>query len=268
MKANRTCFADQPRDHGLQFVHGLYQVNDAALEDLLSAERQQLPGQARRALRRRPDLGGIAARQLVRGQLLDQEFAEAQDHGEQIVEVVGDAAGEPSDRFHALRLPCPLFRHRHAVRRRPSAPAIGGFAQLARDRRTKAMQLLFPYDVVRPGPHRLDDGVIVRVGGDDDAGQIGVEFPEGVEDVRRAKCRQRGVGQDQVTSAEGHGSDEVGAGLDETVMDREAGSCQLPAYRFSIGGGRADEQNSQSVLGGLRHVIESRRPARRGPTPG
>ena len=35
---------------------------------------------------------------------LQQELAVAGDHHEQIVEVVGDAAGEPADGFHLLRL--------------------------------------------------------------------------------------------------------------------------------------------------------------------
>ena len=35
---------------------------------------------------------------------LDQELAVAEDHGQQVVEVVGDAAGEAADRLHLLRL--------------------------------------------------------------------------------------------------------------------------------------------------------------------
>ncbi len=43
-----------------------------------------------------------------------QRFEISDDDGEQIVEVVGDAAGELPDTFHFLRLAQPLFAPRGA----------------------------------------------------------------------------------------------------------------------------------------------------------
>ena len=46
---------------------------------------------------------------IVGRELLEQQVGVAEDRGEQVVEVVRDAAGEPADRFHLLRLPELLF---------------------------------------------------------------------------------------------------------------------------------------------------------------
>ena len=51
----------------------------------------------------------FAAQRLVVGHLLEQPAGLPADHHQQIVEVVRDAAGEPADRFHLLRLTELLF---------------------------------------------------------------------------------------------------------------------------------------------------------------
>ena len=80
------------------------QVEHLGLEHLPAAEREQLAGEraARSAARGSPRLsrGGVG-----RSGALEQQLAVAADHGEQVVEVVGDPAGEPADRLELLRLP-------------------------------------------------------------------------------------------------------------------------------------------------------------------
>ena len=60
-------------------------------------------GQPRPALGRRQRIGGVAQQPFVLD-LLGDEVEPADDHRQQIVEVVGDAAGQLAERFHLLAL--------------------------------------------------------------------------------------------------------------------------------------------------------------------
>ena len=51
----------------------------------------------------------IALERRAIGRFLEEHFAVGEDAGQDIVEVVRDAAGEPPDRFHLLRLAQPLL---------------------------------------------------------------------------------------------------------------------------------------------------------------
>ena len=44
----------------------------------------------------------VVAGRVVRGQACLRQLGQGQDHGEEVVEVVGDAAGEPADQVQAL----------------------------------------------------------------------------------------------------------------------------------------------------------------------
>ena len=54
--------------------------------------------------RRLSDLLNVVAHRLAWLQVREQQIAVAQDDGQQVVEVVGHAAGKPPDRLHLLRL--------------------------------------------------------------------------------------------------------------------------------------------------------------------
>jgi len=83
-------------------VHGL------RIERLLARERQQTLGQLRRPLRADQCIVERAfGARLDDAALGDAEIAD--DDGQEIVEVVRDAAGQLADRFHLLRLPQRLF---------------------------------------------------------------------------------------------------------------------------------------------------------------
>ena len=92
--------ADDPVQHRLHAGDDLVEVDDLRVQDLAAAEREQLPGErgglpgGARDLRHL--LGVAVARQ--------QDLGVAGDHRQQVVEVVRDAAGEPADRLHLLRV--------------------------------------------------------------------------------------------------------------------------------------------------------------------
>ncbi len=74
------------------------------MHDLAAAEHQQLPGQRRGALGGAADLVDVLADRRVLVELVARERDAGEDHRQQIVEVVGDTAGELADALQALCL--------------------------------------------------------------------------------------------------------------------------------------------------------------------
>ena len=105
-RRQRDALADQAAQHRLQVAHDLVQVDDARLQHLLAAEGEQLPRQRRGLVAGLLDLVdrhlGVAGCQFVRR--LAQQRGVTVDDGEQVVEVVGDAARQAADGVHLLRL--------------------------------------------------------------------------------------------------------------------------------------------------------------------
>ena len=97
------------------FQDDLVQIDHARLQRLLSREGQQAAHEIGAAIGGlQGDLGGLAGARVCAGPF-GQHVQIADDHGQEIVEVVGDAAGQLADAFHLLRLGQLAFRH----------PAIG-----------------------------------------------------------------------------------------------------------------------------------------------
>ena len=91
--------ADQPVDvDGLDFLRMLAREGEQALHQGRGAHRGLTDGAERSA-------DAFVGRVVAAG----GQFDIADDRGQQIVEVVRDAAGQPSDRFHLLRLAQRLF---------------------------------------------------------------------------------------------------------------------------------------------------------------
>ena len=97
----------------------------------------------RRAAARLPDLLDVVPAGVVRRQVVEHHLAVAEDRAQQIVEVVGDAAGQPAHRFHLLglaelllRLPERFLGRAHQLLGRP---ALGHVALGAPDRRQEAV---------------------------------------------------------------------------------------------------------------------------------
>ena len=79
-------------------------VDHLEFEELLSAERQQLAGEVSGAVGCLLDGLDFMVHGAARFQLLQQHLGVSVDHHQQVVEVVGDAAGEAADGIHFLRL--------------------------------------------------------------------------------------------------------------------------------------------------------------------
>ena len=74
------------------------------LDRLTAAEREQLPGESGGAVRRSQDVRHPRPDEVIAGELDFEEPRPADDGGQHVVEVVGDAAGELPDRFEFLAL--------------------------------------------------------------------------------------------------------------------------------------------------------------------
>ncbi len=97
--------ADDPPQHRAQLRHDRVEVHDPRLEHLLPAEGQELAGERRRAVRGAVDLQHVEPALVVVADRPQQQLGVPDDGREEVVEVVGDAAGELADRLHLLRLP-------------------------------------------------------------------------------------------------------------------------------------------------------------------
>jgi hypothetical protein len=82
----------------------LFSDRHLGLQHLAPAEGQQLAGEPGGPLAGLADLLHVAADGVAAPDLVEQEVAVAQDAGEQVVEVVGDAAGQLAHRLHLLGL--------------------------------------------------------------------------------------------------------------------------------------------------------------------
>ena len=71
---------------------------------MLAAEREQLSGQSRGALARLTDAPAAFGQLLPGHPFIAQQFGVPLDDGEDVVEFMGYAGGEPTDCFHLLRL--------------------------------------------------------------------------------------------------------------------------------------------------------------------
>ena len=82
----------------------LVQVEHLGGDDLLAGERQQVARQRRRRLGRVGHVEQLRPARVVRASGRQAELQTAGDDREEVVEVVRDAARQPADRLHLLRL--------------------------------------------------------------------------------------------------------------------------------------------------------------------
>ena len=104
--------AFQPYSRGQRCLEQLERFHDDdlnvhrfAIAKAAAAESENALDQHLCALGRVHDVVQIAAQGALFRRLLQGELAVAQDGAEDVVEVVGDAAGQRADRLHLLRLP-------------------------------------------------------------------------------------------------------------------------------------------------------------------
>ena len=89
--------------------HERAEVEHLRRDDLAAAEHQQLAGQRRGAVGGAADLGDVVVDRVLGLELLLGEVDAGQDHRQQVVEVVRDAARELADALQPLRLAEPLL---------------------------------------------------------------------------------------------------------------------------------------------------------------
>src|SRR2546426_1016071 len=106
-----------------------------------------------------PDFLGILAPRVARRGVVQQQLRRAQDGGEQVVEVVGDAARQLPHGFHLLRLAQLLLElalRAHITGEHESGAAAGELERPGDEIHVESLALLRP--VTDPGAH----GTIVR----------------------------------------------------------------------------------------------------------
>ena len=96
--------ADQPPEEVVDRGHGLVEPEHLRLEHLAAAEGEKLRSEFRGPVGRAPDLLGGVMVALLGPVALEDQLAVARDRGQEVVEVVRDAAGQPADRLQLLRL--------------------------------------------------------------------------------------------------------------------------------------------------------------------
>ena len=101
--------ADEAPQQAAGLAEHLAQIQDRGLHDLLSAEGEKLCGQRRGAVGRLADPGEVALLRGVRRQAGRHELGVVVDRGEDVVEVVGDPAGQLADGLELLRLAAALL---------------------------------------------------------------------------------------------------------------------------------------------------------------
>src|SRR5215467_107910 len=97
-------FTDDAAQHLFKIVNQGVEIEDFGLQNLAAAEGQKLARQGSGAV------GSVinafqATAKFLGGTTIQQQTAVATDDRQQIAEVVCDAAGQPADGFHLLRLP-------------------------------------------------------------------------------------------------------------------------------------------------------------------
>src|SRR6266446_2588076 len=98
-------FPDQATQQNLHFLQRICEIEDSGLNQLLAAESEELTGQVGCGNARLPDYFQFLNGGVTRWKGVNDDVRIPQDPGQQIVEIVGHAAGEPAEGVHPLRQP-------------------------------------------------------------------------------------------------------------------------------------------------------------------
>ena len=97
--------ADQAAQHLLDVREHVVHIEDGGLQHLAPAEREQLAGEAGGRLSGARDLPHMGAQLLIVPNLPRHHLGVAENRREQVVEIMGDAAGELTDGIHLVGVP-------------------------------------------------------------------------------------------------------------------------------------------------------------------
>ena len=101
--------AQHAAKHAIHVPQRARQIHDARLQHLLAGEGQDLLGQRSGSLARGANLSEAAVRRVFRRDPPEKKIAVPQDDGEEVVEIMRDAAGQAAHGFHLDGLPQILF---------------------------------------------------------------------------------------------------------------------------------------------------------------
>ena len=176
---------------------------------------------------------------------IDRQPGEAEDGGEEVVEVVRDAAGKPADGFHLLRLLQLALDRLADLALFTGLPPQFGVAELTIDRSGQAREIVLEHVVVRAGPHRRDRCLLADGAGDDDERIVQLAGLDGRERVHRAESWHRMVADDRVPGRVVERGLEALPCLDAEMIHRVARALQMPHDQGGIVFGVFDEQQPQ-----------------------
>src|SRR5439155_1909026 len=93
IKPHLDILGDQGFEHRVYVFNYRVQVQDFRLQNLLAAVCQELTGNARRLLSRVVNQQEVGAHRMIVAQAPQQDFAAPDNHRQQIIEVMSNAAG-------------------------------------------------------------------------------------------------------------------------------------------------------------------------------
>ena len=232
--------ADQPAQQRLDLAEAGPRIEHPRLEDLAAAEREQLPGQRGGAIRRETDLVEMPGLDAPRRQHLREQLAVALDRRQQVVEVVGDAAGELADGLHLLRLAVLLLEGVLVALQ----PPLGHGAM---NRLAQPGQPIFLEVVRRATMERLDGRLLADAAGHDDERHVEAGVLQRVECADGAERRQDEVREDDVEVG-GESRPIFGVGLDALPHGIEAGTLHRVQDELRIVGLVFDQEHPQLLV--------------------
>src|SRR4051794_982622 len=190
---DRHVVADQAIEHRQQPGRDLVEVERDRVHHLLAREREQLARELRGALGRPLDLAQFVRARAGADAAL-REPAVAADHGQQVVEVMRDAARELADRLHLLRLaqlllerapPGDVFEHEQVQ----TGPELGGAADVEHE--VLAAVIALP-DALHAAALEEDAEVALRALG---AHEVVHPATDQLPDRRPVQLARRGIGR-------------------------------------------------------------------------
>ncbi len=96
--------ADQPPNHGQQARHRVVEIKHLGVDGLPAGKAEQLPGEISGPTGCIVDVAQAGVERLLRGKFAQGQFGVTEDDRQHVVEVMGDAAGQPPYAFHLLGL--------------------------------------------------------------------------------------------------------------------------------------------------------------------
>src|SRR5881275_102769 len=105
--------ANDAPEHVLDIPQQSAEVEHLLLNGLMTAESEQLPGEARGAPRRAQDLLHVSGDALGRraAETLERQLSVSGNHGQEVIEIMRHAARQTAERLHLAGLCELLFQH-------------------------------------------------------------------------------------------------------------------------------------------------------------